>query len=135
MIRRCTSEKSQDYPRYGGRGIKVCDRWLYGELDKSGFECFLSDMGPKPFSRATIERNNNDGEYGPGNCRWADRRAQSRNRSNNVSVTLRGRGMLLKDALTELGASTSSYYYLKRLGYSEQKAIDRLAGVYRGPPA
>jgi hypothetical protein len=134
MLRRCTDSTAADYARYGGRGISVCNRWRYGEGALSAFSCFLADMGKKPYTRATLERINNDGNYEPGNVTWADRRAQSRNRSNNVEVKLGHKVVLLADALRALDLSKSSYYYLKRLGYSPQGAIDRLAGKYNGPP-
>jgi hypothetical protein len=75
MVRRCTNPSSADWPRYGGRGITVCNRWLR-------FEAFLTDMGQCP-DDLTLDRINNDGNYEPGNCRWTTWEQQMRNRRSN----------------------------------------------------
>jgi hypothetical protein len=80
MIYRCHNENSEHYEEYGGRGIKVCDRWLYGENGKPGFDCFLEDMGAKPSPELTLDREDNDEGYTPDNCRWATRKTQANNR-------------------------------------------------------
>jgi hypothetical protein len=73
MILRCEKSSQKYYKNYGGRGIKVCERW------RNSFENFLKDMGPKPLG-LTIDRIDNDGNYEPGNCHWATRKEQEANK-------------------------------------------------------
>lgn len=73
MKRRCYNRKSEDYVLYGGRGIKVCERW------RKSYVSFRDDMGPRP-SGMTIDRKDNNGNYEPGNCRWATPKQQCETR-------------------------------------------------------
>ena len=73
MIQRCENPHSHDYPRYGGRGITVCRAWRYS------FPAFLADMGPRPSRLYTLDRIDPNGNYEPGNCRWATKSEQSQN--------------------------------------------------------
>lgn len=87
MLRRCYNKNEKLYPRYGGRGIVVCDRWRlpYGR----GFANFVEDMGVKP-TGTSLDRINNDWNYEPSNCRWSDRTTQNRNREWSRYVTVDG---------------------------------------------
>lgn len=78
MLTRCTNERNSHYGFYGARGISVCDRW-------KTFSDFLADMGEKP-KGMSLDRIDNDGNYEPGNCRWATHRTQSRNRRSTKAV-------------------------------------------------
>ena len=81
MIDRCERKSHCDYHNYGGRGIKVCQRW------RENFAAFLTDMGPKPAWAHSIDRRENNGDYEPGNCRWATQKEQARNTRTNRLLT------------------------------------------------
>ena len=82
MIERCTRKKCTNYSYYGGRGIRVCDRWR----GRGGFQNFLADLGLKPDRTYSIERVDNEGNYEPHNCVWATKKEQANNRRKDKSV-------------------------------------------------
>lgn len=84
MIQRCGNPNNKRFAHYGGRGISVCERW------RRSFEAFLLDMGRATSSRHTIDRINNDGNYEPGNCRWATYKEQNANTSRTLKVEING---------------------------------------------
>jgi len=78
IIQRCNNPNSTGYIHYGGRGIKVCERW-------NDFNNFLKDMGPRP-ANLTIDRINNDGNYEPNNCRWVTHKVNCNNRRSSIKL-------------------------------------------------
>jgi hypothetical protein len=116
MLKRCNNPNSASFSRYGGRGIRVCERW-------ADFAAFLSDMGPKPVGYS-IERVDNDLGYAPDNCVWVPRAAQARNKSNNRKITVGPRTMLLVDWAAETGISGATIANrIDKLGWGPEKAV------------
>ena len=99
MKQRCTREKDPSWPRYGGRGIRVCQRWL------DSFEAFFADMGERPSVDHSIDRMDVNGHYEPGNCRWATRTKQGRNKRNNRRFAYAGESLTLAEWGARIGVS------------------------------
>lgn len=100
MLTRCRNKNTINYANYGGRGITVCERWL-------SFENFLADMG-HPEAGQSIDRINNDGNYEPQNCQWANRETQSRNKRNSRIISFNGETKTLGEWAKQLGMDQSS---------------------------
>lgn len=97
MLSRCGDANHPRYPWYGGRGIRVCDRW------KESFANFLEDMGKAPTPSHTIERKKNDEGYGPDNCVWATWKEQAQNRRTSVHLTFEGERLTIAQWAEKLG--------------------------------
>ncbi len=115
MRKRCMDERDS---RYGGRGIKVCERWL------ESFDNFLADMGERP-EGMSIERNNNDSDYEAKNCRWATVKEQARNKRNNIVIEFDGRKMILQDWATYLGMDRRTLAWRLKAGWSLKKTLTK----------
>lgn len=116
MVGRCTLKSHKSYPRYGGRGISVCDRWL-------SYENFLSDMGACPGPGYTIERKDNDLGYGPKNCIWATRTVQNRNTSSNRLIDYQGERLCVTEWAEILGIKARTVFTRLNKGWSVDKAL------------
>ncbi len=114
MLNRCRNPRVRCYPNYGGRGIKVCDRWLK-------FENFFADMGSR-IDGMTIERINNNGDYTHENCRWAKPIEQYRNRRDNVYLTFQNRTLTLAEWGRALGFPETLVRDRRRAGWP----VDRI---------
>lgn len=115
MKSRCTNPKNKLFHRYGGRGIKLCDRWL-------DFPAFHSDMGDAP-EGMTIERVDNDAGYSPENCRWATRWEQNRNTSSNVTLSACGLSMIMIEWSETLGVKYTRLVDRRRAGWSDSEVL------------
>lgn len=110
MKARCIRKTSPDYPKWGGRGITVCKKWL-------AFDGFLEDMGDAP-EGMSIDRINNDGNYEPSNCRWATRKQQNRNTSSNSILTFNGQTHCVSEWAEITGLTASAIYRRIKNGWS-----------------
>lgn len=116
MIQRCTNRGLKCFPDYGGRGIKVCDRWL-------DFGCFLADVLPTWMPGLTLDRRENDGDYSPGNFRWATWVTQANNRRNAIRLTLGSRTMTILEWAAELGVSKFTLHTRVWKGMSDEEVL------------
>ena len=117
VIARCTNPRMHAYPNYGGRGITMCERW------RSDFLAFLADMGPRPSADMQIDRIDNDGDYEPGNCRWATPKTNCRNRRSTRWVDVCGRRVSLVEAAERAGVSYTLVKGRVRAGWPVERAL------------
>ena len=115
MMTRCTNPKVNNYHNYGGRGIKVCDRW-------HNFELFLLDMGEKPSDNLQLDRIDNNGNYEKDNCKWVDSRENCNNKNNNVKYNYKGELLTVTEISRRSGINrTRISNWKNRSKYSQEK--------------
>lgn len=117
MRQRCHSTTHKRYPLYGGRGIRVCQQW------RDSFEAFFADMGRKPSERHSLDRIDVNGDYEPGNCRWADQQEQCRNQRRNRVVNFEGQAMTLAEMCERTGMEPSHIRYHLDRGKTPDEAV------------
>jgi hypothetical protein len=117
IIQRCEDPTSISYKYYGALGITVCARW------RASFEVFLADVGRRPAPRHTLDRfPNRDGNYEPGNVRWATMKQQQRNKSSNHMVVFRGESLCLSELAERFGLLPGTLYARLTRGWTVEAA-------------
>lgn len=117
MLTRCNKASNPNYPRYGARGIKVCERW------QADFTNFLADMGRRPSLSMTLERLDNDGDYTPENCVWATKKAQANNRRSSRFITYLGVERTLAGWADAIGVRAGTLHYRFKSGWPVERAL------------
>ena len=119
MRQRCNNPNNADYHLYGGRGIKICSEWdIYTVFRDWAFNNGYNET-------LTIDRIDNDGNYEPENCRWADLATQSKNKSNTVLFKVNGKPMCLSELARFMGMSQNGIRYRHQKGTLGYERIDR----------
>lgn len=117
MKQRCYNPKTTGYASYGGRGIRVCDRW------RESFEAFVADVGERPSLRHSLDRYPDvDGHYEPGNVRWATTREQGRNKRNTHRAKVAGESVALIDLSEKFGLNRHAVQRRIKAGWDETVA-------------
>lgn len=125
MQRRCYAPEDVSYVNYGARGIRVCDKW------RLSFETFLADVGPRPVGtngkrgRYTLDRINNDGNYEPGNVRWATWEEQQSNRRSSRRIAFNGMELTIAEWARRIGISRQAVRYRLEQGWPIEDVIMR----------
>ena len=126
MIGRCSNSNHKQFYQYGGRGISVCKRWA------DSYQNFLSDMGRRPSSKHSIDRfPNNNGNYEPGNCRWATSREQNANTRSNRFLTALGKTQIMIEWERETGIGEATIRARLKRGWSSDMAVSIPANSFQ----
>lgn len=104
MIARCYNEKHPSYKDYGGRGIRVCDRWL------QSYSNFINDIGARPSKKHQLDRMNNDGDYSPDNCKWSTSQKNNNNRRNTIYIEYKGETATIAEWCRRLSLDRNAIY-------------------------
>lgn len=118
MHQRCNNPNSDKWKWYGGRGIKVCERW-------TEFQNFLADMGERP-DGMTLDRKNVDGDYTPENCRWATAMEQGANKRNNRVLFVAGESLHMAEAARRFGIKQATIWRRLKAGWTDEQAVSPL---------
>jgi len=116
MKQRCCNATHPKFDNYGGRGISVCDRWM------ESFEAFLDDMGDRP-EGTSLERIDGNGNYEPGNCKWATDIEQNNNKRTNSTLTIYGKSMTVAQWARIAVTYPALIHGRKRRGWTDKEAV------------
>lgn len=117
MKKRCYNKTASMYKHYGGRGIKICERW------RISFNNFLEDMGTKPNSKYSLERLNVNGDYEPNNCKWIPKKEQARNRTDTKTVLYKGVTKKVVELAEEYNMNSNLILSRLKQNWSIEKAL------------
>lgn len=123
MLNRCRNKNCNNYDRYGGKGIKVCDRWKY-------FENFWEDMKDGYTDQMTIDRIDNNGNYEPSNCRWVNAKEQLRHKSTIKRFEYAGELLTIPQLAEKLGMNRWTLYTRIKSGWNIERAISEPVKKY-----
>lgn len=118
---RCFNTRNRRFADYGGRGITMCDEW------RNSYPAFLRDMGRRPTRSHSLDRIDNDGDYEPGNCRWATSATQTRNARSNVMVTALGETLCVSEWSERTGINRRTISARLRAGWATDVAVTKTA--------